>query len=44
MLGRRSMSRSGSKRSFRKGASRVHRLNSSMSSGAKFVMRGGIRL
>lgn len=35
------MSRSSSKRSFRKGASNVHHLNSS---GAKYVMRGGIRL
>lgn len=35
------MSRSSSKRSFRKGASRVHGLNSS---GASYNMRGGIRL
>lgn len=35
------MSRSGSRRNFRKGASKVHGLNSS---GARFVMRGGIRL
>lgn len=42
MFRRHSMSRSGSRRSFRKGASRVHRLN--QSSGSKFVMRGGIRL
>lgn len=43
MRGRHRMSRSGSRRSFRKGASNVHRMNS-ISSGAKFVMRGGIRL
>lgn len=42
MARRHRMSRSGSRRSFRKGASRVHRLNSV--SGSKFVMRGGIRL
>ena len=36
------MSRSGSRRSFRRGASNVHRLNSS--TGSKFAMRGGIRL
>lgn len=42
MSRRRSMSRSTSRRSFRRGASNVHRLNSS--SGSKFVMRGGIRL
>lgn len=35
------MSRSSSKRSFRRGASQVHQLNSS---GARYVMRGGIRL
>lgn len=40
--GRHRMSRRGSRRSFRKGASQVHRLNSS--TGAKFAMRGGIRL
>lgn len=38
------MSRSGSKRSFRSGASRVHPMNSMSSSGSQFVMRGGIRL
>lgn len=38
------MSRSGSKRSFRKGASRVHGMNSLGSSGSQYVMRGGIRL
>jgi len=38
---RRSMSRSRSKSSFRRGASHVHGLNSS---GASYVMRGGIRL
>lgn len=36
------MSRGKSKRMFRHGASRHHPLN--MSSGAKFNMRGGIRL
>ena len=36
------MSRSGSRRSFRRGASNVHRLNSS--TGSKFAMRSGIRL
>lgn len=35
------MSRGKSRRSFRRGASNVHGLNSS---GARFVMRGGIRL
>lgn len=40
---RRRMSRSGSKRSFRKGANRVHRKNM-ISSGSNFNMRGGIRL
>lgn len=35
------MSRSKSRRSFRRGASNVHSLNSS---GARHVMRGGIRL
>lgn len=38
---RHGMSRSGSRRSFRRGASQVHGLNSS---GARYVMRGGIRL
>lgn len=38
---RHSMSRRSSKRSFRRGASQVHSLNSS---GARYVMRGGIRL
>lgn len=35
------MSRSSSKRKFRHGAAQVHGLNSS---GARYVMRGGIRL
>ncbi|WNK12688.1 MAG: hypothetical protein [Microvirus sp.] len=39
---RRRMSKSSSRRSFRKGASNVHRLNSS--SGSTYAMRGGIRL
>lgn len=38
------MSRGRSKRSFRKGASNVHGLNSLSSSGSNYVMRGGIRL
>lgn len=38
---RRSMSYGSSKRKFRAGASNVHGLNSS---GARYVMRGGIRL
>lgn len=38
---RRAMSRAGSRRNFRRGASQVHTLNSS---GARYVMRGGIRL
>ena len=38
---RRSMSRGKSRRSFRRGVSNVHPLNSS---GARYVMRGGIRL
>lgn len=38
---RRHMSKSSSRRTFRSGASRVHGLNSS---GARYVMRGGIRL
>lgn len=41
MSRRHSMSRGKSRRSFRHGASQVHPLNSS---GAQFVMRGGIRL
>lgn len=41
---RRHMSSSKSRRSFRKGASRVHPKNSMGSSGSRFVMRGGIRL
>lgn len=35
------MSRGRSRRSFRHGAAQVHQLNSS---GARYVMRGGIRL
>lgn len=35
------MSRSKSKRSFRRGAANVHGMNSS---GSRYVMRGGIRL
>lgn len=38
---RRRMLSGHSRRTFRKGASRVHPLNSA---GSKFVMRGGIRL
>lgn len=38
---RRRMSRSSSRSNFRRGASQVHSLNSS---GARYVMRGGIRL
>lgn len=41
VMRRHSMSRGSSRRSFRSGASRVHGLNSS---GASYVMRGGIRL
>lgn len=41
MARRRSMSRGASRRSFRRGAAQVHSLNSS---GARYVMRGGIRL
>lgn len=35
------MSRRSSRRSFRKGASQVHRLNSN--AGSRYAMRGGIR-
>lgn len=42
MARRHKMSRSRSRRNFRRGASNVHGLN--QSSGSKFVMRGGIRL
>lgn len=38
------MSRGRSKSSFRRGAARVHGLNSLSSSGSRYVMRGGIRL
>ena len=38
---RRRLSRSGSKRMFRKGASRIHKRNLQ---GSHYVMRGGIRL
>jgi len=38
------MSYGKSKRTFRKGASRVHGMNSLSSSGSTYVMRGGIRL
>jgi len=41
MSSRHRMSKGGSRRSFRKGASRVHGMNSS---GSRYVMRGGIRL
>lgn len=39
---RRKMSRGKSRRSFRRGASNVHRKN--LSTGSQYVMRGGIRL
>lgn len=42
MSRRHRMSRRGSKASFSRGASRVHRMNDG--SGSKFVNRGGIRL
>lgn len=38
------MSLGKSRRSFRKGASQVHGMNSLSSSGSSYVMRGGIRL
>lgn len=38
------MSRSKSRRTFTKGAARVHGMNSLSSSGSVYVMRGGIRL
>lgn len=38
------MSKGSSRRSFRKGAANVHRMNSLSSSGSVYVMRGGIRL
>jgi hypothetical protein len=41
MSRRHRMSRSGSRKSFRRGAANVHSMNSS---GARYVMRGGIRL
>lgn len=41
MARRHGMSRGKSRRSFRRGAAQVHSLNSS---GARYVMRGGIRL
>lgn len=41
---RHKMSRGGSKRSFSRGANRVHRKNLQSSVGATYAMRGGIRL
>lgn len=41
---RRKMSRHHSRKSFRRGATRVHKKNMLSSSGSSFVMRGGIRL
>lgn len=38
------MNRRNSRRTFVKGASRVHGMNSLSSSGSRYVMRGGIRL
>ena len=40
----RRMSRSHSRKSFRRGANRVHKKNFGGSSGSRFSMRGGIRL
>lgn len=40
---RHKMSRRSSKKSFRRGANRVHKKNMMSSSGGTFVMRGGIR-
>lgn len=44
MSKRHKMSRGRSKRSFSRGASRVHRKNMLSSGGASYSMRGGIRL
>lgn len=44
MSRRHRMGKRSSKMSFKRGASRIHKLNSLSSSGGKFVMRGGIRL
>lgn len=38
------MSRRSSRKSFSRGAGRVHKKNMLSSSGSKYVMRGGIRL
>lgn len=41
---RRSMSRRGSRKSFSRGANRIHKKNMLSSVGSQYAMRGGIRL
>lgn len=44
MAYRHKMSRGGSRKSFSRGANRLHKKNLSSSVGASYAMRGGIRL
>lgn len=44
VMKRRSMSRRGSRKSFSRGANRIHKKNMLSSVGSQYAMRGGIRL